>query len=111
MKIATLLFCIFPALAAAQSFEASLSGGASAISSGELGSGYALDNGFRLAFRMTFNTREHLGYEFGYAYNRTHLNGSGFDGQGMGIHQGFGDVLLYATPTEARVRPFIAGGV
>jgi opacity protein-like surface antigen len=29
----------------------------------------------------------------------------------MGIHQGFGDVVLYATPTEARVRPFIAGGV
>jgi opacity protein-like surface antigen len=111
MKIRILLFCIFPAVAAAQSFEASVSGGSSAIPSGELGSGYSLDNGFRLAFRMTFNTREHLGYELGYAYNRTHLNLSSLTGQGMGIHQGFGDVLLYATPTEARVRPFIAGGV
>ena len=27
------------------------------------------------------------------------------------IHQGFGDVLLYALPEGKRVRPFVAGGV
>ena len=67
----------------AQSFEGAISGGVSQISSGDLGSGYSLDSGFRLTFRMTINTREHLGYEFGYAYNRTHLGFPGFDAQGM----------------------------
>lgn len=94
-----------------QSFEGSVSGGLSQIGKGDLGSGYSLDNGFRLTFRMTLNTHEHLGYEFGYAYNRTHLSGQGFSAQGMAIHQGFGDVLAYATPTESRIRPFLAGGV
>src|SRR5437879_4704391 len=111
-KIGTIVFFLASGgLALGQSFEGSVSGGLSQIGKGDLGSGYSLDNGFRLTFRMTLNTREHLGYEFGYAYNRTHLNGAGFAGQGMAIHQGFGDVLLYATPTEARVRPFLAGGV
>jgi hypothetical protein len=99
------------ATAFGQSFEGSLSGGVSQIRKGDLGSGYSLDNGFRLTFRMTLNTQEHLGYEFGYAYNRTHLGFPGEASQGMGVHQGFGDVLLYATPTEARIRPFFAGGV
>jgi opacity protein-like surface antigen len=95
----------------AQSFEGAISGGVSQISSGDLGSGYSLDSGFRLTFRMTINTREHLGYEFGYAYNRTHLGFPGFAAQGMAIHQGFGDVVLYATPSESRIRPFLAGGL
>jgi opacity protein-like surface antigen len=106
-----LLFLVFSALACAQSFEGSVSGGVSLIPSGDLGSGYSLDNGFRLAFRMTLNPHERLGYEFGYAYNRTNLLVSGTNGQGMAIHQGFGDVLLYATHTEARIRPFLAGGL
>jgi opacity protein-like surface antigen len=104
-------FFALGASAFGQSFEGSVSGGTSHISSGNLGSGYSLDSGVRLTFRMTLNTREHLGYEFGYAYNRSHLDGQGFSGEGMGIHQGFGDVLLYATPQEARVRPFVAGGL
>ena len=29
----------------------------------------------------------------------------------MAIHQAFADVLLYGTPSEARIRPFPAGGV
>ena len=113
MKITktVLVLWIFSTLALAQSFEASVSGGASLTPKGDLGSGYSLDNGFRLTFRMTLNPKERLGYEFGYAYNRTHLSASGLSGQGMAIHQGFADVLLYGTPSEARIRPFLAGGV
>jgi opacity protein-like surface antigen len=61
---------------------------------------------------MTLNTREHLGYELGYAYNRTHLLAAGLDQGGMAIHQGFGDVLLYPVrSSERRVRPFFAAGL
>lgn len=104
-------FLALGATAFGQSFEGSLSGGVSQIRKGDLGSGYSLDNGLRLTFRMTLNTHEHLGYEFGYGYNRTHLGSPGVASQGMAVHQGFGDVLLYATPTEARIRPFFAGGL
>jgi opacity protein-like surface antigen len=111
-RIGTIVFFLaFGALAFGQSFEGSLSGGVSHIGKADLGSGYSLDSGFRLTFRMTLNTHEHLGYELGYGYNRTHLGGANFSSQGMAIHQGFGDVLLYATPTEARIRPFLAGGL
>jgi opacity protein-like surface antigen len=106
-----LFFLAFGALAFGQSFEGSVSGGVSQIGNVNLGGGYSLDSGFRLALRMTLNTHEHFGYEFGYAYNRTHLDGAGLASQGMAIHQGFGDVLLYATPTESRIRPFLAGGL
>jgi len=111
MRYAIALTLILPVLAAAQSFEASVSGGASLISSKDIGSGYSLDNGFRLAFRTTVNTGDRLGYEFGYAYNRTQLKASDATSQGMGIHHGFGAVLLYATPQESRIRPFVVGGV
>ena len=111
-KIGTVVFLLaFGSSAFGQSFEGSVSGGVSQIGTGDLGSGYSLDSGFRLTFRMTLNTHAHFGYEFGYAYNRSHLSGPGFSAQGMGIHQGFGDVLLYATPTESRIRPFLAGGL
>lgn len=111
MKFASVCLLLFPVLASAQSFEVAVSGGTSSFKDGDLGSGYSLDNGFRLAFRMTINTREYLGYEFGYAYNRTNLNVQGSGSEGMGVHQGFGDVLLYATDTDSRFRPFVAGGV
>lgn len=106
----------FVSLSLAQSFEGSVSAGVSQIRNGDIGSGYTLDNGFRLAFRMNLNTRKYLGYELGYAYNRTHLgDSSGFTaaqgGNGMAIHQGFGAVLLHATGVESRVRPFVAGGL
>jgi opacity protein-like surface antigen len=111
MKKTSLFLCLFPALLAAQSFEGAVSGGVSALNSKDLGSGYTLDNGFRLTFRMTINTKEHSGYEFGYAYNRTHLGTTGADATGMGAHQVFGDYLLYATKQESRIRPFVAGGL
>lgn len=112
MKLASLpaFLLLLPALAAAQSFEASVSGGASVIPNKDLGSGYSLEGGFRLALRATVNTTDHLGYEFGYGYNRATLDQTGSTSQGMAIHQGFGEVLLYATPQSARIRPFVAGG-
>lgn len=62
---------------------------------------------------MTLNLKEHLGTEFGYAYNRSQLH---FDGppvteQGFGVHQGFLDAVGYFTPEKARIRPFVAGGI
>jgi opacity protein-like surface antigen len=107
-----------------QSFDASISGGVSLITNNVLGpdiyssgataaSNISLNNGFRLAFRMGFDLKSHLGAELGYAYNRSQLH---FDGppvteQGFGIHQGFGDALYYFTPEKLRIRPFVAGGI
>ena len=48
--------------------EVSVSGGVSRLSNNDLGSGYTLDNGFRLAIRGTFNMGRFLGHEVGYAY-------------------------------------------
>jgi opacity protein-like surface antigen len=73
-----------------------------------------LTDGFRINFRMAFNTGRYFGHEVGYAYNRTQLR---FDDQtppveqGMAVHQGFYDFLLYATKEGSHVRPFAAGGV
>lgn len=106
-----LLLCSLGAAAYGQSLEGSISGGVSQINNADLGSGYSLDNGFRLAFRLTINTQEHIGYEIGYAYNRTHLTSLGEDLGGMAVHQGFGDALLYATKQNSRIRPFVAGGL
>ncbi len=105
----------FVSLSLAQSFEGAVSAGISQIRNSDIGSGYTLDNGFRLALRMNLNTKKYLGYELGYAYNRTHLGSSGFgttqSSSGMAIHQGFGAVLLHATGVESRIRPFVAGGI
>lgn len=101
---------MLPVLAMAQSFEASGSGGASVIPNKDLGSGYTLDSGFKLALRGTVNPSDHKGFEFGYGYTRTKLGAEGSTSQGMAVHQGFGEFLLYATPRDSRVRPFLAGG-
>lgn len=106
----TALLLGFSAISFGQSFEAAVSGGPTAVSGGDLGSGYSLSDGFRLGFRITLNTRNWLGYEFGYAYNRTNLQAGGTE-QGMAIHQGFGGALIYATGERARFRPFAAGGI
>ena len=131
-----LLLC--SALACAQSFEASVSGGESYIpsSSSNLGtystdpsSGtYYLRDGFRLTFRMTLNSWRFMGHEFGYAYNHTSLEQPAAASAPTGItlpgtqpattsnigtpaHQGFYDFLVYATPEGSHVRPFATGGV
>jgi opacity protein-like surface antigen len=69
-----------------------------------------LKGGFRINFRMGLNSTRFTGHEFGYAYNRTKLEISGFEDQGMAIHQGFYNYLLYATKEGFRIRPFATGG-
>jgi len=59
---------------------------------------------------MTLNNESHFGHEVQYAYSRTQLNISGSK-QGMAIHQGGYNFLIYATPEGTRVRPFATGGV
>jgi outer membrane protein W len=110
-------FFIFFALSAAasgQSFEGAISMGASRIPDGKIGLSdgvpITLTSGGRLTFRMTVNTTRFTGFEFGYAHNRTTLGLAGARGQGMAIHQPFGEYLLYALPEGSRIRPFVAGG-
>jgi hypothetical protein len=106
-----------------QVLELAVGGGQSRLSNSGLGKldasspqehDYRLKDGFRMVFRMTTNTGDFTGHEFGYAYNRTQLSqiseGQTFD-QGMAIHQGFYNYVLHATREGSRVRPFAAGGV
>jgi hypothetical protein len=77
-----------------------------------------LEDGFRFSFRMTLNNESHFGHEVQYAYSRTKLKiadqpgfpGSGSE-QGMAIHQGGYNFLLYGTHEGTRIRPFATGGV
>jgi hypothetical protein len=105
--------------ASAQLLEIGGSGGLHRLSNSGLGSvnqssqgdDFKLDDGFRIAFRMTTNSDGITGHEFGYAYNRTQLvQVAGGAKQGMAIHQGLYNYLLYATREGSRVRPFITGG-
>jgi len=102
------------AVATPQVAEFSISGGRSQIMNKELGSGFSLDDGFRLAFRLTINNWAYFGQEFGYAYNRTHLlqatPAGDADLGGMAIHQGHYNFLVYATPEGKMFRPFATGG-
>ena len=95
--------------------EFGVSGGQSLLSNNDIGSGYSLDDGFRLVFRLTLNNWNFFGQEFGYGYNRSGLTFSegGAEEQdlgGMAIHQGFYNLLVYATPEGTRIRPFATGG-
>jgi opacity protein-like surface antigen len=89
--------------------EFSVSGGTSHLSNTDLGSGYSLNSGFRLAIRGTFNTQRYLGHEVGYAYNRTALVVSGTS-TGTSIHQGGYNFLAYGTPEGSKIRPFATVG-
>lgn len=126
MRVLFLAFSLAGAasFASAQSFEASVSGGVSIMKNNAIGtdtfssgatssSQIRLTDGFRLAFRMGINPYNHLGFELGYAYNRTklHLDGPPVSETGFGIHQGFVDALYHFTPEKSRVRPFVAGGI
>jgi opacity protein-like surface antigen len=107
---AVLFLAASAVLANAQVAEFGLGGGISNLGSKDLGSGYSLDDGWNLIFRLTVNNWTYFGQEFGYNYNRTHLKLGGADQGGMAIHQGFYDFLAYATPEGSRIRPFAAGG-
>jgi opacity protein-like surface antigen len=110
---------VVPGAAFGQVAEVWVGGGQSMLSSKGIGSfdttgtpnDVQLKNGFRINFRLALNTRDFMGHEFGYAYNRTQLAEAGFQDQGMAIHQGFYNFLLYATKEGSKVRPFAAGGV
>jgi len=70
-----------------------------------------LADGFRFSFRMALNNESHFGHEVQYAYSRTQLRETGLPDQGMAIHQGGYNFLLYATNEGTRIRPFATGGV
>lgn len=108
--IAPLLLTVMSAAAQAQVFEGSLNGGVSRLQNKTLGAGYSLDDGWHMAFRVTLNSWTFFGQEFGYGYNRTKLLLSDQNQGGMAIHQGFYNLLVYATPEGSRIRPFAAGG-
>lgn len=108
--ITVLLIAAASATLFAQDAEFSLSGGSSRIASKDIGSGYSLDDGISLGFRLTLNSMPYFGHEVGYSYNRTHLKLQGADQGGMAIHQGGYNFLAYATPEGKRIRPFVTGG-
>jgi opacity protein-like surface antigen len=118
LRFALAVFLACAPAAFSQSFEASVSGGESYIpsKSSDLGSGYFLKDGFRLALRMTLNWKRFFGHEIGYAYNHTSLSTTavtttGSTSSGLPGHQGFYDFMAYALPDGSHVRPFACGGV
>ena len=110
LSLGVLLIAAASGAAFAQDAEFSLSGGSSRIASKDIGSGYSLDDGFALGFRLTLNSMRYFGHEVGYSYNRTHLKLNGQDQGGMAIHQGGYNFLAYATKEGKRIRPFATGG-
>ena len=110
LSMASLLMTAASVGCNAQVAEFGVRGGVSKIQGSNLGSGYSLDDGWRLGFSMTLNSWNHFGHEFGYGYNRTRLFQSGQDLGGMAIHQGFYDFIVYPTPEGSKIRPFVAGG-
>jgi opacity protein-like surface antigen len=105
-----------------QAFEAFFSGGQGLLSNGGLGTDQPfggtsndvqLTDGFRFAFRIGFNNDTIFGHEVQYAYQRTQLkyNDQGGIEQGMAVHQGGYNFLIYATKEGTRFRPFATGGV
>lgn len=110
----------------AQSEEVWISGGASILASGNIGSptpgGPASDvqlgSDFRVGIRLDYNTAGHIGHEFQYAYNRTNfVDNTGtilpaVGSAGMANHQFGYNFLYYPRPlTEgSKIRAFAAGG-
>lgn len=110
-----------PVLSFGQLLELGGHGGQSRLSNALLGStsttpdapnDYRLGDGFRIGFRITTNNEDFFGHEFGYAYNRTSLipDVAPEEKQGMAIHQGMYNFLLYGTREGNRFRPFATGG-
>jgi opacity protein-like surface antigen len=105
-----MLLAAFSFAAHGQVAEFSVSGGVSKLQNRDLAQGLSLDDGWRLAFRIGLNSWNYFGQEFGYGYNRTKLLAFGQSQGGMAIHQGFYNLLAYATPEGTRIRPFVTGG-
>src|SRR4051812_35705431 len=102
----------FTAISYGQEAEISVSGGVSRAGDASIGTVSDLakmNGGFRLGFRITFNPQRFFGHEVGYAYSRTGVNIAGTD-TSVPNHMGFYDFLLYLTPKDTRIRPFVCGG-
>jgi hypothetical protein len=110
----------------AQFGELWFSAGQSLISNGGLGTtaqlggskdDLSLKNGFRFALRIGFNSATRYGQEVMYGYSRTKLHYSAFAtggspvDQGMAIHTGAYNFLVYGTQEGTKIRPFVTGGV
>lgn len=118
-----LVFCALalPNTSFGQAFELWVGGGTSNLGNKGIGTldtssagrpdDVQLKGGFRINFRMALNSGTWYGHELGYAYNRTQLVQLGSADQGMAIHQGFYNFLVYPTKEGARIRPFATGGV
>ena len=94
----------------AQVAEFGAGGGLFKLANSDLGPGNSLEDGWSVIFRLTVNNWVFMGQEFGYTYNRTKLTIQNQEFGGMAIHQGFYNLLVYATPEGSRVRPFATGG-
>jgi hypothetical protein len=121
-KLLPVVLLAFGAPVFAQSFEAWFSGGQGLLSNSGLGTDQVfggtpndvqLTDGFRFAFRVGFNSETIFGHEVQYAYQRTQLkfNDQGGTEQGMAVHQGGYNFLVYATREGTRIRPFATGGI
>src|ERR1044071_989692 len=121
-KLAVVLFLACAGSAWGQLFEVWFNGGQSLLSNKGLGSPFTvaeggskndfqLEDGFRFSFRMALNNESHFGHEVQYAYSRTKLRtssaltGGPATEEGMAIHQGGYNFLLYATNEGTRIRP------
>src|SRR6202171_1680251 len=118
-KLAVVLVLACAGSAWGQSFEVWFNGGQSLMSNKGLGTvatvggstdDVTLEDGFRFSCRMTLNTDNRFGHEVQYAYSRTQLNILGSE-QGMAIHEGGYNFLLYGTKEGTRIRPFATGGI
>ena len=107
------------ALSPAQVLEAGMFGGVNRTSNNNIGTlstdptvtdQVKIDGSWKLGFRLTVNSGRITGHEFGYAYNRSQLIIPGSTEQGMAIHQGMYNFLLYGLPEGSRIRPFVTGG-
>jgi len=112
-----------------QTYEVSVAGGLTRMSTAPLGSVSAEDpldddtsfkkNAYGYGGRLTYNPYDYYGHEVGYRFTRASLRTSIPDADGnrttfedkVAIHQAFYNFLIYFMPKGERWRPFITGGV
>ncbi|MDE0123563.1 MAG: outer membrane beta-barrel protein [Bryobacterales bacterium] len=79
---------------------------------------FNLSNGIRIGGRMAFNSRAFFGHEVSYSYQHARLSYiargpevSGTQEYGaVRSHHMYYNLVLHATPTDTRLRPFVTGG-
>src|SRR5690242_5185414 len=109
------VFCASAIIASAQLAELSASGGASGFRAAGLtpdappGTDITPWAAVRRGFRLTINSWKFFGNEIGLGYAHSSLEVPGQGSVGMAVYSGFYDLLAYATPEGAKIRPFLAG--